>query len=109
DRGDGIPEEEAQAAAAAVEALGLEGHTWDLEIECEGHGGLVAVLLDEGRRLMPGVPFGAHTWAYRSGHESYPWDEIAAGVDVVRPMCYRPTWQAATMYSASELGPGLGG
>jgi hypothetical protein len=90
-----VPEEEAAAAARGVTELGLDGHTFDLEIECEGHADLVAILLAEAERLMPGVPFGAHTWAAREGHERYPWDAIADGVDVVRPMVYRPTWTAA--------------
>lgn len=104
DRGDGIPELEAQAAAAAVTALDLDGHTFDLESECEGHADLVAIMLSTARAMLPQAPFGAHTWAAKSGHESYPWTEIASGVDVVRPMCYRPTWTAETMYAPEELG-----
>jgi hypothetical protein len=109
DRGDGVPEEEAAAAAEGVRVLGLDGHTFDLEIECEGHGDLVAVMLAEARELMPGVAFAAHTWAQRSGHERYPWDEIAAGVGCVRPMQYRPVWDATVMWSEGELGPWLAG
>lgn len=109
DRGDGVPEDEAAAAAAAVDALGLDGHTFDLEIECEGHGDLVAILLDTARELMPAVPFGCHCWAYRTGHELYPWETIGAGVEVVRPMIYRPTWTAARSFGPRELGPWFGG
>lgn len=108
-RGNGVPEREAAAAARGVDELGLDGHTFDLEIECEGHADLTAILLAEARRLMPSTPFGAHTWAERTGHERYPWEAIGAGVDVVRPMIYRPTWTAADTWSDDELGPWLEG
>lgn len=98
DRGNGVPEGEARAALAAIAELGLEGWTADLEIECEGHPDFVARLLDDVRNGT-GVPIAAHTWAYLSGHERYPADEIASRVDVLRPMIYRPTWNAARTWS----------
>lgn len=101
-RGDGVPEAEAAAAARGVADLGLDGHTFDLEIESEGHADLVAIMLAEARRRMERVPLGAHTWAYRHGHERYAWDEIKAGVDVLRPMIYRDEWNAARSWE--ELG-----
>lgn len=101
DRGDGVPELEAEAAARGVDELGLDGHCFDLEAECEGHGDLVAILLSEGRRLIA-RPLAAHTWAYRTGHATYPWGVIGSGVDALRPMIYRPVWTAAGCWA--ELG-----
>jgi hypothetical protein len=93
DRGDGVPEIEANVAIAAVGALGLDGHTFDLEIECEGHGDLVAIMLERARASI-GVPIAAHVWGALEGHPDYPAREIAARVDVLRPMIYRPVWTA---------------
>ena len=93
DRGDGVPLREADAAARAVETLGLDGHTFDLEIECEGHPDHVCALLDRARQLLP-VPIGAHIWAYRRFHEGYPFEAIAERVDVLRPMIYEDEWNA---------------
>jgi hypothetical protein len=93
DRGDGVPEQEADAAVRAVETLGLDGHTFDLEIECEGHPDFVCTLLDRARQQLR-VPIGAHIWAYRRGHERYPFEHIADRVDVLRPMIYQDAWNA---------------
>jgi len=109
DRGDGVPQAEADAAAAAVAALGLEGHSFDLEAECEGHPEAVAVMLAAARSLLPTVPLACDTWASRRGHADYPWEEIGAGVDVVRPMVYRPSWSMEAMYAEGDLGPWLDG
>lgn len=104
DRGDGIPEEEAAAAARGVAELALEGHTFDLEIECEGHADLVEILLEEARhRLAHGTPIGAHVWADLAGHAEYPAAEIVARVDCLRPMIYRPVWTARRFYRSWEV------
>lgn len=98
DRGDGVPEEEADVVLDAYRDLHLAGHTFDLEIECEGHGDLVAVLLD--RFKKSGIPMAAHTWADLNGHDQYPIHEISVLVDVVRPMVYRPIWNAVDCLSS---------
>jgi hypothetical protein len=115
---DGVPEAEAANAIGIVRALGLDGWTSDLEIEAEGHGDLVAIHLDGIRRgveidgervdgLGPDFPLAAFVWADLHGHERYPVDVIAQLVDVVRPMCYEPVWNAEAMYAS--LGPHLFG
>jgi hypothetical protein len=102
DRGAGVPEQEADVAAERVLALGLDGHTFDLEIESEGHADLVEIMLSRFRQLRPNVPLGVHTWADRTGHETYAWDAIKRHADVLRPMIYRPHWNAAGSWR--ELG-----
>jgi hypothetical protein len=99
DGGDGVPEEECDAALTAVQGLGLDGHTFDLEIECEGHADLVAVMLDRAKKTMP-VPIAAHVWADLAGHERYPADVIASYCDAIRPMIYRPVWNAAASWAS---------
>jgi hypothetical protein len=95
DRGDGIPDEEANAAVHAVLELGMEGLTFDFEIECEGHPDEVGTLLSRARAILPeGFPLAAHTWADLDGHGGYPAKIIHDGVDVLRPMIYRPVWNA---------------
>lgn len=93
--GGGGPENEADAILRAIETLELDGHTCDLEAECEGHGDFVEIMLN---RLRTGVPddfwIAAHTWADLRGHETYPAETISTMVDVLRPMIYRPIWNA---------------
>lgn len=99
DRGDGIPEQECDAALVAVQQLGLDGHTFDLEIECEGHADLVAVMLDRAKKMMP-VPIAAHVWADLAGHDRYPAGVIAGYCDAIRPMVYEPIWNAQASWAS---------
>jgi hypothetical protein len=115
DRGDGVPEAEADAAAERVRSLGLDGHTFDLEIESEGHADLVEIMLSRFRAALPAAPLAVHTWADRTGHETYAWDAIKRHADVLRPMIYRPHWNAAgswrelgDWYAGSVVCPVLG-
>lgn len=101
DRGDGIPSEEAAAARAGATLLDSEGHTFDLEIECEGHHAAVAELLTSTYRVV-GLPIAAHVWGYLEGHESYPYKEIVERVDWLRPMIYRPVWAAGESWASWE-------
>jgi hypothetical protein len=108
DRGDGIPLEEVREAVAGVRAVGSEGHTFDLEAECEGHNAAVAQLLDVARRgstsgviVEPiGVPIAAHVWGALEGHETYPYGEICARTDILRPMIYRDVWNATNFWAS---------
>jgi hypothetical protein len=108
DRGDGIPLAEAATAIAGAHAVGSEGHTFHFEQECEGCQASVAQLLDAARHgsaagpiVGPiGVPIAAHVWAYLDGHERYPYGEICARVDVLRPRIFRGVWNAAQAWSS---------
>ena len=101
DRGDGVASEEAEAAYSGAKLLDSEGHTFDLEIECEGHHDGVAQLLDVMYRPFH-KPVAAHVWGYLEGHESYPYKEIAERVDWLRPMIYRPHWEAGKAWASWE-------
>jgi hypothetical protein len=117
DRGDGLPVLEAKAAVLAAQAIGSEAHTFDLEAECEGHPVNVAVMLDVARyggpsgagRVPPiGIPIAAHVWGALEGHESYPYDAICQRVDILRPMIYRPVWDAEEFWASwSRFVPGF--
>jgi hypothetical protein len=99
DRGDGIPEREADAALRAIRDLGLDGWTADLEIECEGHPREVAQMLSRVYCYTP-VPIAAHVWGDLAGHASYPVAEIVRHVGVVRPMIYRPVWSSEPFWTS---------
>jgi hypothetical protein len=107
DRGNGLPPGEAKVAADAVRDLGLAGHTFDLEIEAEGHSDAVRAMFEEFKRLSPGTKIGVHTWAYRTGHTRYPWAVIGEHADCVRPMIYQDEWKATRAVSDTEIGPWL--
>jgi hypothetical protein len=88
DRGDGVPEREAEAALAMIRALEPDGYTFDLEDQCEGHQEPVERLITAVRDGTS-VPLGAYIWAFPDGHAGYAWDAIWASCDVMRPMIYR--------------------
>lgn len=100
DRGNGIPTDEAEAAAGKLEELGLDGYIADWERQCEGHPDLVsrfAKMFSELSNLSHSFR-AAFVWGSLNGHGQYPIDvinnEFLGGFATLMPMIYRPTWNA---------------
>lgn len=100
DRGDGVPEEEADAILGALEALGLDHVSVDYEVEVQGHTDLAAICLE--RIVRAGTRLSAICWGDAS-LDGYPWDAIKAYASCYRPMLYDDVWTIPRFYADLSL------
>lgn len=99
DRGDGIPEQEAQALVHQIETLELDGASFDLEVETYDHNHEVNILYKTYHELT-NQHLGVYHWADLGIGPDYCWPVISAYKtrSTLRPMCYAPAWRAQEMF-----------